>query len=327
MKPYLGLFLLLAGCSSSKSPQVRIAIVTAPTTYLPVYLAHSLGYFDQEHLNVRLHEVSGTSKAMEALLGGSADLATSFYESAILTSAQGRPVRSFVTLLHNHCLVLVVSPASRKNIRRIPDLNGAVVGVTTLGSGNHVYLNHLLSRSGLRPDDATAIAVGTGAAQVAAFERGKVDALTTTGQVPFVLERRHRGLMFLNDTRTAEGLRATYGADVYPAHSVMARPEWLRGNPQTARKLSRAIVRALSWIHDHSAEEIRNVMPSEHRFEDAEADLSALRTLKLWFSMDGRMPPEGPEIVRRALAAGSSDARLAVVDLAATYTNEFLEAK
>src|SRR5207302_11470336 len=66
----------LAACRSSAPgvSEVRIALPRDGITWLPVLLAHSLGYGRQERLNFALSEVAGMSKGVEALMGGSGDV-------------------------------------------------------------------------------------------------------------------------------------------------------------------------------------------------------------------------------------------------------------
>ena len=54
-------------------------------------------------------------------------------------------------------------------------------------------------------------------------------------------------------------------------------------------------------------------------------DLMAIRHTQNILS-DGAIPPESPELVRKWLAASSERVRVARIDLAKTYTNEFVEA-
>jgi len=96
-------------------------------------------------------------------------------------------------------------------------------------------------------------------------------------------------------------------------------------NPAAARKLTRAMVRTLRWVHSHDAHELRERLPASLRTEDQESDLETLRYLIDGSSTDGWMPPDGPEGVRRVLAVISEQVRNAKIDLATTYTNQFVD--
>src|SRR5947209_6980048 len=67
-------------------------------SYLPHSLASQLGYYDSNGLNVLVEAVPGGTKAMQALLGGSADVVVGDYDHTVRVSAQGESVRSFVVL-------------------------------------------------------------------------------------------------------------------------------------------------------------------------------------------------------------------------------------
>lgn len=70
--------IVLGGCGSDshlRTADVRIAIGgRAALDFIPIYLASSLGFFREESLDVTLQDLAGTPKAVQALLGGSADV-------------------------------------------------------------------------------------------------------------------------------------------------------------------------------------------------------------------------------------------------------------
>ena len=58
--------------------------------YLPLTLADRLGYFKDEGLTVNISDLRGGSEAMAAMMGGSVDMVTGFYEHTIRARAQGK---------------------------------------------------------------------------------------------------------------------------------------------------------------------------------------------------------------------------------------------
>jgi len=98
-----------------------------------------------------------------------------YYEHSIRVAAQGRNVRSFVTMTRYPGNVLIVSPMSQKKIERVEDLKGTLVGVPDPGSQAHLFVNYLLFRHGLSASDITPVSIGGQAGGVAAVERGKID--------------------------------------------------------------------------------------------------------------------------------------------------------
>ncbi len=318
------------GCSRKGSSngshiaEIRLSLPRNPVFYLPAYLGQELGYFQEEGLRVGIEDLPGGAKNVEAMLGGSADVIGAVYEHTIWLAAEGRSVKCFFLFLERPGLLLVVSPTAKKRIRTIADLKGATVGVATPGSQSHLFVNYLLSRNGLLPEDISAVGIGLGAGSVIAVERGKVDAATISGSAIAVLQRRQPGITVLANACTADGVRAIYGQDTYPAHALLAPAQWLEQNRDTARKLVRAVQRANRWVREHSAEQIREKIPAQYRMEDAAADLEAIRMTMPMLSPDGQISPTSVDVVRRALAVSMEKVRAAHTDLSQTYTNEFL---
>ena len=122
---------------------MRIATYTQGSlTALPLMLAERLGYFKSENLSVTVEETPSGAKAIQALLCGSADVASAYYELAVQMAAQGRDLTSFISLVRYPGYALVSSPASPKKIRRIEDLAGSTVAVSSPGSPTDLFLKY-----------------------------------------------------------------------------------------------------------------------------------------------------------------------------------------
>jgi NitT/TauT family transport system substrate-binding protein len=168
------------------------------------------------------------------------------------------------------------------------------------------------------------VSIGAGAQSVAAVEHGQVDAAQIVGNAITMLQRRHPDLRFLADTRTPEGTRALFGSPTFPSTSLVADTKWLKAHPETARRLARATQKAMRWMREHSAEDVRAELTEMQRMPDADADLDAIRGAQGILSVDGAMPAGGPALAQKVLAASNAKARTVVLDLSQTYTNEFV---
>ncbi len=311
----LALALALAGCGSPGGGPVRIALFRGEEL---TPLAESLGHFAAEGAPVELHELPSSSKAMEALFGGSVDVVAGGFDQAIRLAAQGRVARAFEVMMVRSPMALVASPRARKPVRSVVDLSGATVGVSAFGSSGHNMVNLLLTRAGIAPAAVNVIATGGGhAVTVAAAEQGKVDAIVTLPASLAILRARKPDLVVLADGQTADGTRAIYGVDRYPAVCLMARPEWLSTNRDLAGKLARAMIRTQRWVASHTAEEFQR---AARKGGGAPEELPGFAATIASVSPDGLMPPGGPEAARDAVAASLPEAR--AVDLAALHTAE-----
>jgi NitT/TauT family transport system substrate-binding protein len=320
--------IILGGCGSDshlRTADVRIAIGgRAALDFIPIYLASSLGFFREESLDVTLQDLAGTPKAVQALLGGSADVVAGGYDAAVQMTIDGRPIQAIATLERWPPLLVVAEPRPTRHLRTIRDLTGATVGVSAPGSSTHRFINYLLVKNGMSLSDISAVGVGVNFSMAAALQHGQVDA-AVAGPLGVALLSKDPNLTILADCRTAEDARRTLGTNNTPNAVLMARPEWIREHPETVRKLGKATRRVLAWIQKHSAEDVSNAMPREYKGQDAVVYLRAVRDILPAFSADGIMPAEGPANVKDFLAVSDKRVRSANIDLKTTYTNEFVQ--
>lgn len=317
-----------AACSrADRSGRARVRIAIGgqrQLIYLPTTLAQELGFYRDEGLDVELQDMAGGSKALEAMLGGSADVVSGFYDHTIQMAADGRDLTAFVTMLRYPGLVLVTSPAAAAQVTKPADLKGRIAGVTTPGSSSQMLLTYILERSGVAADAVSVTAIGTAATAIAAVERGKVDAGMMADPAFTMMRRRNPGARVLADLRTGDGVKAAMGSDSYPASVLYSKGDWIRGHRDEASKLARAIRRTLHWMQTHPVEEIAAKTPATFRGEDETLYVDALKNSLPMFSPDGLMPAGGPEIVHALLAGSLEKVRNANIDLSKTFTNDLV---
>jgi len=306
--------------------RIRLAIHREPIAFLPVRVADVLGYYRAEGIAVEMSDVAGGAKAIEALLGGSVDVAAASMSDVMVVAAEGRDVRGFYVLYTRPSAALAVAPARITTIRTIRDLTGRAVGVSAPGSWTHQFLNFLLVTNGLSPEDVRTVSVGMSASSVAAVEHGRVDAAVLLASAISTFEKRHPASTLMADTRTLAGVREVFGAEVFPALGLVAQARWLQDNGETARRLVRAVQRGTRWVRDHPAEQVRAMIPKEARVSD-DADLQSIRLIQQQLSVDGQMLPGSPALIRKFLAISNAKVRAADLENARIYTNEFASTK
>src|SRR5262245_9030226 len=285
----------------SGAPHVRIAVGGQnQLIYLPTTLARELGFYREEGLDVELQDHAGGSKALQAMVGGSADVVSGFYDHTIQMAAEGRPLVAFVSMLRFPGLALVTSPQS--SVAKIEDLKGRIAGVTAAGSSSQMLLTYLLQRHGVAADAVSVTAIGSAATAIAAVERGKVDVGMLADPALTVLMKRAPGARLLADLRTAQGVREAVDADSYPASVLYAQHVWIRSNAGTPGHLARAIGRKLQWMHSHTSQEIADRTPKSFKGEDDALYVDAVKNSMAMFSPDGTMDAAGAEAVHRLLA-------------------------
>lgn len=282
--------ILIAGCKRTpqqRMPEVRIAIGgRAALDFIPVYLASSLGFYRQEGVSVTIHDLASTSKAMQALLGGSSDMVVGMYDGALQMSLEGKLVQAISVLERWPPFGLVVGAKSAVEVRAIADLKGRRVGVASPGSSTHRFLNYLLVRNGLRPEDVKVVGVGVNFSMAAALQHGQVDA-AIAGPLGMALLWKNARVAVLADCRTASGAESVLGTSNLPSGVLMVEPKWARNHLNAVQRIGRATRRALAWIRAHTPQEISEAMPQEYKGQDPDVYLTAVRDIQAAFSKDG----------------------------------------
>ena len=126
----------------------------------------------------------------------------------------------------------------------------------------------------------------------------------------------------LVDLRTPQSTAAVLGG-LYPGACLYMSTQWVNGHKPQVQKLANALVLALRYIGQHSAEEIAAQMPVEFFAGDRALYVDALRHSQAMFTPDGVMPASGPATVLKVLQAADRVVQSKTIDLAKTYTTEF----
>lgn len=293
--------------------------------YLPTTLAQEIGCYEEAGVEVEIQDLQAGSKALQAMIGGSTDVTSGYYDHTIQMAAKGQDVTAFVNMLRYPALVLAVAPDQAGEIDSVEDLEGKAVGVTSPGSSTDFFLKHMLTSAGLPADAASVQAIGADATAVAAMEQGQVDAAVMLDPAFSQLEARADEVKILADTRTAEGVQEVYGTDSYPAAVLYATQDWIDDNTETAAALADSIMCALEFIETHSAEEIAAEMPPQYAGDEPELYTTSIEALKDAYNPEGTIDEQGAEAVRDVLAESTPEIADADVDVSTTFTNEFVE--
>ena len=318
----LSLFLVHPAAAQTK---VTIAIGGgACLCYLPTVLAKQLGEYEKAGLAVELVDLKGGSDALKAVLGGSADVVSGYFDHCVNLAAKKQELQSFVVYDRYPGLVLVVSPKHTGKITSIKDLAGKKVGVSAPGSSTDFFLKYQLKKNGLDPAGTAVIGVGLGATAVAAMEQGQIEAAVMLDPAVTVLQGSHKDLTILSDTRTQKDTLAVFSGE-YPGGALYSTTAWVKGHEKEVQGLTNAIVNTLAWIHSHSAEEIMAKMPDEIVGKNKELYLAALKNTIPMYSLTGMMDPKGADAVLAVFSEGSPEVAKANIDVTKTWTNKYVE--
>jgi NitT/TauT family transport system substrate-binding protein len=319
------LALFLTSVFAAAQTEITIAVGGgACLCYLPTVLAKQLGEYDKAGLAVELVDLKGGSDALKAVLGGSADVVSGYFDHCVNLAAKKQELLAFVVYDRYPGLVLVVSPGHTNEIKSIRDLAGKKVGVSAPGSSTDFFLKFLLKKNGVNPADTAVIGVGLGATAVAAMEQGQIDAAVMLDPAVTVLQGSHPDLKILSDTRTQKDNQTVFGGD-YPGGALYATTAWVASHEKEVQGLTNAIVNTLKWIHSHSPEDIMAKMPAEMVCKDKALYLAALKNTIPMYSETGLMDPKGAAAVLAVFSESSPEVAKANIDVSKTWTNKYVE--
>jgi NitT/TauT family transport system substrate-binding protein len=316
---------LMSGAALAQS-KVTISVGGAGCLcYLPTMLAQELGEYKKAGVDAEIVDFKGGSQSLTAVIGGSADVVSGYFDHCVNLAAKGQSLVAFVTYDRYPGLVLVVSPKHADEIKSIKDLAGKKVGVSAPGSSTDFFLKYLLKKNGVDPNSTAVIGVGLGATAVAAMEQGQIDAAVMLDPSVTLLQGKFSDLKILSDTRTQKDTQAVFGGD-YPGGALYTKADWIEKHPKEVQGLTTAIVNTLKWIHSHSPEEVMAKMPQNLVGPDKAGYLSALKNTIPMYSTTGRMDPKGAAAVLAVFSLSSPDVAKANIDVLKTYTNSYVEA-
>jgi len=86
--------------------------------YLPIVLAERIGAFKKENLKVEVNDFQGGQRSVEALVGGSVDVAIATYENVPLLQTKG--VTLVTTALINRSIGAVIAVTARTRTSKSP---------------------------------------------------------------------------------------------------------------------------------------------------------------------------------------------------------------
>lgn len=291
--------------------------------YLPLTIAEQRGYFKAEGLDITIVDFAGGARALQAVVGGSADVVSGAFEHTVNMQHKGQRMRAFALQGRAPQIVLGVNPKTLAHFKSVADLKGRKIGVTAPGSSTNVMVNFILAKAGLKPSDVSIIGVGAANGAVAAMRSGQIDAISNLDPVITLLQRSG-DLKIVSDTRVVAESERVFGGPM-PAACLYAPQAFIDKNPATVQALANAIVRADKWIQGAGPGDIINAVPESFLLGDRAVYIDAFLAAKGALSPDGLFPDKGPATAFRALASIDKEIAAAKLDLGAVFTNEFVQ--
>ena len=291
--------------------------------YLPLTIAERRGFFKDEKLDVEIVDFPGGARALQAMVGGSADIVSGAYEHTINMQAKGINIVGIALEGRYSGIVLGVHKSKAAQYKSPKDLKGWKIGVTAPGSSTNMMVSSLLARESLAPDAVSIIGVGATAGAVVAMRKGDIEAISNLDPVIARLEAAG-DIVTVVDTRTAKGMKDVYGG-AYHAGCIYAPVEWVKKNPNTAQAVVNAMVRAALWLQKARPEEVVATVPADYYGDDPTMYKVALLKNMEGYSPDGLFSLDGAKNVYKVLNSFEPTVQAAKIDLTKTFDNSFAQ--
>ena len=232
--------------------KITVAEVAHSVFYAPQYVAHGLGYFEEEGLDVEIVLTSGADNVMASVLSGDADIGFSGSEATIYVYNGGEEdyVMTFAGLTQKDGSFLV-SREKYDNFT-LNDLKGKTVLGGRVGGMPEMTFEWALRQNGIDPKNDLYIDTSVAfAAMEGAFIGGNGDFVTLFEPNATSVEKNGYGYVvaYIGDL-----------GGLVPYTAYNARKSYIEENPDVIEKFTRAINKGLEYVDSHSSREIAEIV-------------------------------------------------------------------
>lgn len=256
------LYLLLA-CPMAQAAEPQRIVLALPgpnvAPFLPLELIPRIGADRRAGFRLSLRHFGGGPLAARDTLEKNSDFAGLGMPALAGIRLEHPDLVSIAALTQAPAYVLMVRRELPKKVRRAADLRGMNIGVHGGGklgkSTARQMTEYLLLKDGVDPEQVNFVSAGQNIGDYsAALDSGAVEAIMVNEPAATLLEQRKlaRRLADLHDPEAAR--RYLGGRFLYT--QIAATRTLLREQPDKARRLTAALREALTWLQQHSGEEI-----------------------------------------------------------------------
>lgn len=246
-----GLFLINQDKQTNLT-KVKVAEVTHSIFYAPQYLAHSLGYFKEEGLDVEIILTPGADKVTAAVLSGDVQIGFCGSEATIYVYNEGEKdyLVNFAGLTKRDGSFLV----SRKKYDNfsLNDLKGKYVLGGRPGGMPEMTFEYTLKENGIDPKKDLTIDTSVAfAAMSGAFIGGTGDFVTLFEPQALEIEKNGYGYVVASVGKLG---------GVVPYTVYNAKKSYIESNPKIIEGFTKAIQKGLDYLYSHTDAEVAELI-------------------------------------------------------------------
>lgn len=256
--------------------KVRVAEVTHSIFYAPQYLAHSLGYFKDEGLDVEIILTSGADKVTTAVLSGDVEIGFCGSEATIYVYNNGEEdyLVNFAGLTKKDGSFLV---SRNKEDFDIKNLVGKHIIAGRKAGMPAMTLEYALNINGVKTSEVNFDTSIDFASTTGAFIGGTGDYVSVFEPTASSLEKQGVGYIVAS-------IGELGGTVPYTAYN--ARLSYIENNKDVIKGFTKAIDKALVYVKEHSSSEIAEVISSyfpDTSLNDITSIVDRYKNIDAWF--------------------------------------------
>ncbi len=236
--------------SSPASAQTTLTVGKANASsdaIIPVNVGEQLGIFKKHGLDLKIIEFGGGSKMVQGMAAGAIDIGDGA-GTELAFVAKGAPMLAICESTGPAPFLGIGVPWDSP-IKKLEDLKGKVIGVSSPGSLSDWSGHQLARKFGWGPDGVKTVAIGGGPAPISAALRAHlVDAAISTTALFLSFEETKEG-RFLDTVASFEG-KIGSGA-------LFASNQLIATNPDAIRAFIAAWLETVDYMRTHKAETVK----------------------------------------------------------------------
>ncbi len=238
--------------------------VMTPFGFIPDFIemmnAVTGGHYQRHGFDAKLLGAAGTAQAMQQLAAGQVQFIRAASIDMIRAATQGVPLVAIGTS-HQGSTFHMISP-KEKPVSRAEDLKGKTVGIVSVGGTTDIFLNLILNKVGLKPDDVKREVTGNSPGILQMVRQGRVDCFMASIVVPVVLQRMNEQIEIWTTDKYAP----------MPGQCYVTTREMVEKRPET-------VVRFLRAMRDSMTEMLGQPNPPIFERAGKEFDIPGIRDL------------------------------------------------
>lgn len=274
----ISLFFIFLPKKDNDLRKIKIAEVAHSIFYAPQYVAHSLGYFEEQGLDVEILLVPGADKVAAAVLSGDVEIGFCGSEATIYIYNQGQDdyLVNFANLTKRDGSFIV----SRKKIDNftLEDLKGKTIIGGRMGGMPEMTLEYTLKQAGIDPKNDLYIDTSIEFASMSgAFIGGTGDFVSLFE--PNALQLEQQGFGYVVASLGELG-------GVVPYTTYNTKKSFIESNPEVIEGFNKAIQKGLDYVHNNDAKNIAEVIIDyfpDTSLSDLETIISRYKSIDSWF--------------------------------------------